>query len=169
MSLLDVPSSMRLTIGVSESSQQRCSLKGDGYTLIWYSLDYMASFSLLVTHPPFDHQHAYSAYRFALSAIQSGHQVKGVFFYQAGVHNSNSFQAGHSDEFNLHQAWVGLGNKHNIPLQVCVTAANRRGIINQHDARDADSEHYNLTAPFSEVGLGDLVELMHGSDRVIQF
>jgi tRNA 2-thiouridine synthesizing protein D len=159
----------RLPIGVSQSSQQRGSFKGDGYTLIWYNLHNMASFSLLVTHPPFDHQHAYSAYRFALSAIQLGHQVKGVFFYQAGVHNSNSFQAGHSDELNLHQAWVSLSNKHSIPLQVCVTAANRRGIINQQDAKDADREHYNLTVPFCEVGLGDLVELMHGSDRVIQF
>lgn len=129
----------------------------------------MASFSLLVTHPPFDQQHAYSAYRFALSALQLGHQVKGVFFYQAGVYNGNSFQAGHSDDLNLYQGWVSLSNKHNVALQVCVTAANRRGIINQHDAKDLDSEHFNLMAPFAEVGLGDLVELMHGSERVIQF
>ncbi|MFT5675382.1 MAG: tRNA 2-thiouridine synthesizing protein D [Paraglaciecola sp.] len=129
----------------------------------------MASFSLLITKPSFDKQNAYSAYRFAMSAIKLKHVINGIFFYQAGVHNSNSFQSGHSDELDLHQAWVTLSITHNIPLLVCVTAANRRGIINQQDAEDIDIAHFNLTPPFTEVGLGDLVGLLNVSDRVIQF
>ena len=42
----------------------------------------MASFGLLVTHAPFEQQHAFSAYRFACSALSLGHEIKGVFFYQ---------------------------------------------------------------------------------------
>ena len=129
----------------------------------------MASFSLLITKPTFDKQDAYSAYRFALSAIKLEHIINGIFFYQAGVHNSNNLQSGHSDELNLHKAWVALSAAHDIPLLVCVTAANRRGIINQQDAEDLDSIHFNLSPPFTEVGLGDLVELLNISDRVIQF
>jgi tRNA 2-thiouridine synthesizing protein D len=129
----------------------------------------MASFSLLITKPPFDQQDAYSAYRFAMSAVKLKHVINGIFFYQAGVHNSNSFQSGHSDELDLHQAWVTLSTAHNIPLLVCVTAANRRGVINQQDAEDHDLTHFNLNPPFTEVGLGDLVELLNISDRVIQF
>jgi tRNA 2-thiouridine synthesizing protein D len=129
----------------------------------------MASFSLLITKAAFDQQDAYSAYRFALSVIKLGHQLKGIFFYQSGVHNSNAFQSGHSDELNLYNCWQTLAEEHDIPLLVCVTAANRRGIINQEDATDLDIEHFNLAAPFTEVGLGDLVELMNDSDRLIQF
>lgn len=139
------------------------------HAFIWYSQHDMASFSLVVTHPPLDHQHAYSAYRFAMAVLKSGHSLQGVFFYQAGVLNSNNFQTGQSDEFNLYQAWVSLSREHNIPLLVCVTAANRRGIINQQDAMELDKVHFNLNSPFTEVGLGDLVELLHSSDRVIQF
>ena len=129
----------------------------------------MAVFALLVTHSPFDHQSAYSAYRFCQACIENGHSVNGVFFYQQGVANSNRFQRGHSDEINLYQKWCMLHEQHQVPLQVCVTAANRRGIINQQDAQDLDIDHYNLTAPFEEVGLGDLMTLMNNADRTVQF
>jgi tRNA 2-thiouridine synthesizing protein D len=129
----------------------------------------MASFSLLITKAAFDQQDAYSAYRFAVSALKLHHEIHGIFFYQAGVHNSNAFQTGHSDELNLHQKWLALAKTHSIPLLVCVTAANRRGIINQQDALDLDIQHFNLTPPFTEVGLGELVELLNTSDRVLQF
>lgn len=139
------------------------------YAFNWYSRHNMASFSLVVTHPPLDQQHAYTAYRFSLAVIKAGHSLHGVFFYQAGVQNANNFQTSQSDEFNLHQAWTELSSQYDIPLLVCVSAANRRGIINHQDAGDLDKEHFNLTTPFTEVGLGDLITLLHTSDRVIQF
>ncbi|GAC31097.1 sulfurtransferase complex subunit TusD [Paraglaciecola polaris] len=129
----------------------------------------MAAFSLLVTHAPFEQQYAFSAYRFVRSALNLGHEIKGVFFYQAGVQNANRFQAGHSDEFDLYAAWVELGTQFAIPLNVCVTAANRRGVINKQDAIENSQQGFNLAEPFAEVGLGSLVELMQVSDRVIQF
>lgn len=129
----------------------------------------MATFTLLVTQSPFDRQASYSALRFAMAAVESGHVVNGVFFYQSGVNNSNSFQSGHSDELNMFQKWCDFHEQHQVPLQVCVTAANRRGIINAEDAKDLDIQHFNLSAPFEEVGLGDLMELMNSADRTIQF
>lgn len=129
----------------------------------------MAIFSLLITKAPFDSQSAYTAFRFAESALSQGHEVNGVFFYQSGVNNGNSFQTTHSDEVNLYHKWTKLSQQHNVPLQVCVTAANRRGIINADDAAEKDQSFYNLTPPFSEVGLGDLVALMNSADRTIQF
>lgn len=129
----------------------------------------MASFCILVTHSPFDTQQAYSAYRFADAAIKDGHAVAGIFFYQSGVNNSNSFQTPHADELAMFQKWKALNDLHLVPLNVCVTAANRRGIINKEDAIERDLVHYNLTAPFEEVGLGELIELINGTDRIIQF
>ena len=129
----------------------------------------MASFTILVTHSPFDQQASHSALKFCRAAVSSGHNVLGVFFYQAGVANGNRFQSGHSDEINLYDNWCELNQQHGIPLQVCVTAANRRGVINPQDAEDKDISHYNLTMPFESVGLGDLVSLMQQTDRTIQF
>lgn len=129
----------------------------------------MATFTLLVTHPPFDHQAAYSAYRFALAACQAGHLVNGVFFYQAGALNGNAFQAGLSDDLHLYRKWDELAVAFKVPLAVCVTAANRRGVINADDAAEQDASFYNLKAPFVEVGLGEFVELSQQADRVIQF
>lgn len=128
-----------------------------------------SSFTILVTLAPFDKQDPYSAYRFAKALLTAGHQLNGVFFYQSGVVNSNSFQAGHSDEINMYQLWCELATRYQVPLQVCVTAANRRGVINNEDAQDRDIKHFNLSAPFTEVGLGDLVTLINSSDRLVQF
>lgn len=129
----------------------------------------MASFTLFITQAPFDNQSAYSAYRFAAAAIAGGHSIKGIFFYQGGAHNGNSFQAGLSDDLNLYGKWLELDQQHQIPLMVCVTAANRRGVINAEDAEEQNSASYNLSSPFIEVGLGDFVSLSEKSDKVIQF
>ena len=128
-----------------------------------------SSFTLLVSKAPFDKQEPYSAYRFAKAVLMAGHQLNGVFFYQSGVANSNSFQSGHSDEINMYQLWCELATQYQVPLQVCVTAANRRGVINNEDAQDRDLSHFNLSAPFTEVGLGELVALLNSSDRLVQF
>lgn len=129
----------------------------------------MATFTLLITHSPFDTQSSYSAWRFANAILNKGHTVNGIFFYQSGVNNSNRFQAGHADEINMYQKWCDFNNQYAVPLQVCVTAANRRGVINQQDAADLDIHHYNLSAPFEEVGLGELMTLMNSADRTVQF
>lgn len=129
----------------------------------------MAKFGILVTHAPFDAQHAYSAHQFALSVIKGGHTLSGVFFYQAGVHSANSFQQPHSDELNMLSKWQSLQADHNVPLQVCVTAANRRGLISEEDAKESNQHGFNLDSAFQEVGLGDLVALMNTTDRLVQF
>ena len=130
----------------------------------------MASFSIVVTSPPLDSQGAYSAYRFITAALDSGHSIVGVFFYQSGVLNGSSFQTVLSDELDLVQKWQALGNKHAVPLQVCVTAANRRGILSKQDVeQDKDYAEFNLKAPFLSVGLGELAAQIHQADRTIQF
>ena len=129
----------------------------------------MKSFSLLITSAPFDSGIAYTAYKFAESLCAMGHQLNGVFFYQAGVHHANNLLSVAADETNLHQLWTELANQHQFPLYTCVTAANRRGILSQQDADDNDKTHFNLAAPFQQVGLGEWITLSNQSDRVVQF
>lgn len=129
----------------------------------------MSKFSLLVTSSPIDSQSSYSAYRFALAAVQNQHQVLGVFFYQSGVLNANGFQVMLSDDASMLSTWKEFSKEYSIPLKVCVTAANRRGVITSEDAKDADLEHFNLYSPFESVGLGELIELTTQCDRLVQF
>ncbi|MEO9947261.1 sulfurtransferase complex subunit TusD [Paraglaciecola sp.] len=129
----------------------------------------MSSFSLLVTSAPFSEQNAYSAYRFALAAVQAKHTVNGIFFYQSGTLNGSSLQLTPSNEFDLYAAWKTLASDHKVPLMVCVSAASKRGITTAEDAHDSDNPHYSLTAPFESVGLGELAVLMKNSDRLVQF
>ena len=129
----------------------------------------MPSFTLLVTTAPFSQQNAYSAYRFALAAVQSKHRVNGIFFYQSGALNGSSLQITPSDEFDLYTAWVKLSQQHQVPIMVCVSAASKRGITTAEDARESDNTHFSLAAPFESVGLGELAILISNSDRLIQF
>jgi len=129
----------------------------------------MPSFTLLVTSAPFSEQNAYSAYRFALAAVQSKHSVNGIFFYQSGTLNGSSLQITPSDEFDLYNAWKKLAQEYQVPLMVCVSAAVKRGITTVEDASDSDNPHFSLTAPFESVGLGELATLISNSDRLIQF
>ncbi|MEP0357212.1 MAG: sulfurtransferase complex subunit TusD [Paraglaciecola sp.] len=129
----------------------------------------MSSFTLLVTSAPFTEQNAYSAYRFALASVQAKHSVNGIFFYQSGTLNGSSLQLTPSNEFDLYAAWQGLANDYNVPLMVCVSAANRRGVTTAQEALDSDTPHFSLTPPFESVGLGELAVLMKNSDRLIQF
>lgn len=128
----------------------------------------MARFSLLVTSSPFDRQGAASAINFARAVIHTQHQLLGIFFYQAGVHNANALQSAPTDEFQPYSAWLELAQQ-GVPLHVCVSAAARRGVISQADACEQGMEGSNLNAPFQASGLGQFIELMHEADRVVQF
>ncbi|WP_416308442.1 sulfurtransferase complex subunit TusD [Neptunicella sp. SCSIO 80796] len=129
----------------------------------------MHSFCLLVNSSPVDSSSAYTAFRFAESIIKLQHKLNGIFFYQDGIHNTNQFANMPSDELNLQQKWAELSRQYAIPMQVCITAANRRGIISQQDAEDNDTTHFNLSFPFESAGLGELIQMMADSDRVVQF
>ncbi|MBU2876397.1 sulfurtransferase complex subunit TusD [Aliiglaciecola lipolytica] len=130
----------------------------------------MASFCIIVTSSPLESQDCYSAYRFVQAAIEDGHSISGVFFYQSGVELANSFQTMLSDELAIYPKWCELADKHAIPLQVCVTAANRRGILSEQDSLQNDTPAlFNLNPPFQSVGIGELVSMLNESDRSIQF
>lgn len=129
----------------------------------------MSRFVLLVNSPPLDSQGAYRAWRFACAAIEQGHQIQGVFFYQAGVLNANQLQTPFSDEHHLYASWCQLAEQHQVELLVCVSAANRRGVQSIQSAADNPYPQVNLHPPFSEVGLGELAMLSQQCDRLVQF
>ena len=127
------------------------------------------NFALLVTGPNYGTQQSASAYQFSLAVLAKGHAIKGVFFYQDGVGNANAFSTPASDELDLHALWVDLANKYHVELHTCISAAQRRGMLDVLTAQEAGKEGYNVNPPFLLSGLGQLAEMLLTADRVVRF
>ena len=120
-----------------------------------------------MTKSPFDSRNAESALQFCQAAIGRGHSITQVFFYQAGVQNASVFQQVNNDEFNVYHAWCQLNKESGVRLNVCATAAARRGIV---DKELAVNDHFNVQAPFEQVGLSDyFADLVDANTTSIQF
>lgn len=125
--------------------------------------------SVLVLGAPFDHQASYSAYRYVQAAIELGHPVHRVFFYQAGIHSGSQLACPPRDEFDLYDAWQQLKAAHKLDLVVCIAAAARRGLVDPSEAKRHNKANFNLSKEFELSGLGQLVEAIAQSDKLITF
>ncbi|MEA2117509.1 sulfurtransferase complex subunit TusD [Halovibrio sp. HP20-50] len=126
-------------------------------------------YGLLVMGAPYSSPAPHSALRFAHAIIARGHQIAGVFFYHDGVHNGSSLMTPPQDELNLHEAWRELNQQHAIPLDVCIAAALRRGLMSESEAHRHGQSAFNVAPPFELTGLGQLLDLQQRADRFITF
>jgi tRNA 2-thiouridine synthesizing protein D len=131
--------------------------------------DQKIKFSIVVSGAPYGAQSASSAYQFCATVLAAGHQIAGVFFYQEGVLNASQLVSPASDEINLPALWAALAAEFQFPLEVCVSAALRRGVVDQQEATQLALSQFNLKAPFVLSGLGQLAELSANCDRLVQF
>jgi len=115
-------------------------------------------FGILVNEGPFTHQAADSAYRFALAAIEKGHEVTRIFFYNDGVNNANKLSEPQADDRNLVKLWSALAEDHGVDLVVCIAAALRRGI-----KEEVVADGFRIS------GLGQLIEAGIINDRLVVF
>jgi len=115
-------------------------------------------FGILINEGPFTHQASDSAYRFAVAAIEKGHEVARVFFYNDGVNNASKLSEPPQDDRNLVKLWSTMAEEHGVDLVVCIAAALRRGIKEE-----------NLAEGFRISGLGQLVEAGIINDRLVVF
>jgi len=129
----------------------------------------LLTLAVVVSSGPYGSQGASSAYQFCASALKSGHKIAGVFFYQGGVLNASELVSPASDEINLPNLWSELAVQHQFPLEVCVSASLRRGIVNEIEAEQLSLTQFNLKAPFVLSGLGQLAEISATADKVVQF
>lgn len=126
-------------------------------------------FTIQVNTGPFTHQASDSAYRFTLAALESGHEIKRVFFYHDGVNNATMMGAPPQDDRNLQVLWSQLAEQHELDMIVCVAAAQRRGIMDENEAGRNGKEFANIAPNFQISGLGQLVEAAVNSDRLMVF
>ncbi|WKX26666.1 sulfurtransferase complex subunit TusD [Tatumella ptyseos] len=123
-------------------------------------------YALIITGPAYGTQNATSAWMFAKALLQAEHTIASVFFYQEAVSNANMLTSPANDEHNLIEEWVKLSREENIALNICVSAALRRGVVDQEHAQ---AGLYNFHPQFNFSGLGELAISLLTCERVIQF
>ncbi|MGV3593179.1 MAG: sulfurtransferase complex subunit TusD [Gammaproteobacteria bacterium] len=129
----------------------------------------MASFTLIIHGAPYSSQAALSALHFCGAALAAGHRIHRLFFFQDGVHNGSTLIVPPQDEFHIPQAWQQLIQQHGIDAIVCASSALKRGVLSDEEAMRYDKPAGNLLAGFTIGGLGQLVEAITHSDRVLNF
>ncbi|MEJ2646311.1 MAG: sulfurtransferase complex subunit TusD [Gammaproteobacteria bacterium] len=126
-------------------------------------------FGILVNEGPYQHQAADSALQFTKAALAKGHEIFRVFFYHDGVNNGTRFGVPPQDDRNITQQWSDLAAEHQLDLVVCIAAAQRRGILDENEAKRHGKDGNNLAPGFRISGLGQLIEAGIQADRMIVF
>jgi tRNA 2-thiouridine synthesizing protein D len=126
-------------------------------------------FAVQINASPYHSGAGDSAYRFIKAALAAGHEVFRVFFYFDGIYHALRFAAPPADETPLTARWSLLAETHGVDLVVCVSAAQRRGLLTEEEARRQCKMDNDLAEGFRISGLGQWVEAALEADRVIVF
>ncbi len=126
-------------------------------------------FSIVVTEGPYTHQASDSAYHFTKAALEKGHEIFRVFFYNDGVNNATRYSIPPQDDRNIQRMWSELAEAHKLDMVVCIAAAQRRGILDANEAKRQGKDGDNIAPGFRISGLGQLIEAGIQADRLVVF
>ncbi|WP_322405722.1 sulfurtransferase complex subunit TusD [Idiomarina sp. PL1-037] len=115
---------------------------------------FMAKLTLILQKSVKERAQSMDALAFAKAAIASGHTIACVFFYRESV-NHAEFPTPTENE-DLITQWEELSQHNQVPLVVCHTVAERKGMEKFHPSFEAS-------------GLTALATAMAASDRTLQF
>ncbi|GAB4265724.1 MAG: sulfurtransferase complex subunit TusD [Methylomicrobium sp.] len=126
-------------------------------------------FAIQINANPTASNSPYAAYRFIDALLKQGHSVVRVFFYQEGVYQAFKYAAPPDDEFNFPKLWSELARRYAIDLVVCISAAQRRGLLHADEAQRVGKLDEDLAPGFRISGLGQWVEAALQADRCLVF
>ena len=124
---------------------------------------------ILINEGPYQHQASDTAYQFTKAALAKGHEIFRIFFYNDGVNNGSRLGVPPQDDRNVTKLWSELAAKHDLDLVVCIAAAQRRGILDEREAKRHGKDSSNLAPGFRISGLGQLIEAGIQADRLVVF
>lgn len=126
-------------------------------------------FAIQVNVGPYHSNAGHSAYRFINAVLAQGHDVFRVFFYYDGVYQAFKYATPPDDERQFVAQWSELARCYGIDLVVCISAAQRRGLLCADEANRQGKQDDDLAEGFRISGLGQLVEATLVADRFIVF
>jgi tRNA 2-thiouridine synthesizing protein D len=125
--------------------------------------------SILVNEGPYTHQASDTAFNFTKAAIEKGHTIFRVFFYNDGVNNGTRLTVPPQDDRNVVKRWSELAEQHKLDLVVCIAAAQRRGLLDANESKRHGKDANNIAPGFRISGLGQLIEAGIQADRLVVF
>jgi len=135
--------------------------------LCWY--DFYMLFTVVISGAPYTTPAPYTALRFAESAIASGHGIHRIFLHGDGVLCASTLTVCPSGKLNVCEKWQAFIAENKIDTVACISSALKRGIINEEESARHSKPSSNLSPAVHLSGLGQLIESINLSDRVICF
>lgn len=126
-------------------------------------------FAIVVNEGPYTHQAADTAYQFTKAVLEKGHKVFRVFFYHDGVNVGTRMSVPPQDERHIQRNWSALAKAYDLDMVICIAAAQRRGIMDENEAKRQGLDGDNIAPGFRISGLGQLVEAGIQADRLMTF
>ncbi len=126
-------------------------------------------YTVMINEGPYQHQSSDTALQFVRAALEKGHEIFRVFFYHDGVNNGTRLSVPPADDRLLQKEWSELGLEHGLDLVICIAAAQRRGLMDESEAKRQGLDADNIIEGFRISGLGQLIEGGIQSDRTIVF
>jgi tRNA 2-thiouridine synthesizing protein D len=126
-------------------------------------------FSIQINEGPYQHQASDTAYLFTKAALEKGHEIFRVFFYHDGVNNGTRLTVPPQDDRNVIKRWSELSKQYNLDLVLCIAAAQRRGLLDENEAKRQGKDAHNIAEGFRISGLGQLIEAGIKADRLMVF
>ncbi len=125
--------------------------------------------AIQINSSPFQSNSGYIAYQFIKTALSLGHEVFRIFFYHEGIYHAFKHSTPPDDELQLTALWTELAKHHQVDLVVCISAAQRRGLLCTDEAKRQGKQDNDLAEGFRISGLGQLIEATLEADRFIVF
>jgi len=126
-------------------------------------------YALQINASPYQSNSGETAYQFIKAALELGHEITRVFFYKEGVYHAFRYATPPDDELNTTQRWSALASEHSVDLVVCISAAQRRGLLEEREARHQGKQDNDVAEGFRIAGLGLWVEAVLEADRFLEF
>jgi len=126
-------------------------------------------YAIQVNASPNDSNMGYSAYQFIKAALKNNHEIFRVFFYHDGIYHAFKYATPPEDELQMTKKWTELAKLQGVDLVVCISAAQRRGLLSDDEAKRQGKVDQDLAEGFRISGLGQLLEATLLADRFIEF
>ncbi|MGD0958297.1 MAG: sulfurtransferase complex subunit TusD [Methylomonas sp.] len=126
-------------------------------------------FAVLINAGPYTSHAGLDAYYFILAALRARHEIIRVFFYKDGVYHAFRYAMPPNGEQSVSQRWSALAARERIDLAVCISAAQRRGLLYRDEAQRLGKQDDDLAPGFRIAGLGQWLEASLTADRCIVF
>jgi len=126
-------------------------------------------YAIQINSSPYQSTSGETAYQFIKCALEMGHEIVRVFFYQEGAYHAFRYATPPDDEIQVVARWATLAHEYNVDLVVCISAAQRRGLLEATEANRQGKRDDDVADGFRIAGLGQWVEAMLVAERFIEF